>query len=74
MASVAFERMRLTSHAAIRQRLRDHDQQLRLWAGRRDRCRTCCYFARSAFLRCAVHPLGDPPTCPDYRPTDPNDP
>jgi hypothetical protein len=68
MASVAFERMRLTSHAAIRQQMRRHDEQLRLLAGRRDRCRTCHYFAHSAFLRCAVNPHGDAKHCTHYRP------
>lgn len=68
MTTYAFERMRRQSHAQIRARLQMQAQQLQLLTGRRDRARSCRYAAHSAYLKCAVNPLGDCAHCPHYAP------
>ncbi|MBZ8181961.1 MAG: DUF6464 family protein [Oscillatoria sp. PMC 1051.18] len=68
MSSKAFERMRLQSHAYIRQQMDYYQQRLLLVSKRLDKKRTCKYNARSAFLLCAVNPSGSCAECTDYQP------
>ncbi|MEC4989360.1 MAG: DUF6464 family protein, partial [Oscillatoria sp. PMC 1068.18] len=66
--SQAFERMRLQSHAYIRQQMDRDQQRLFLVSKRLDKKRTCRYNAHSAFLLCAVNPSGVCAECSHYQP------
>lgn len=68
MSNLAFNRMRLKSHAQIRRWIESHQQQLRQISNTVDRKSTCRYNAHSAFLRCAVNPTGPCELCQHYEP------
>jgi hypothetical protein len=65
---IAFERMRLKSHAQIRRLIELHQQQIRRLSNTIDKKSTCQYNAHSAFLLCAVNPTGPCEQCRHYEP------
>lgn len=68
MASLAFERMRLQSHARIRRLLADEQVRFGRVSTRVRRKLTCQFYAHSPFLLCAVNPSGPCECCPHYLP------
>ncbi|MEQ9669691.1 DUF6464 family protein [Coleofasciculus sp. G2-EDA-02] len=68
MTTIGFKRMRLNSHAQIKRLIDFHEQRMRQLSKTVDKKYTCRYYAKSAFLLCAVNPLGSCERCRDYEP------
>jgi hypothetical protein len=70
MTNIAFNRMRLKSHAQIKRWIEFHQQRLRQVSNSIDKKGTCRYNAHSAYLLCAVNPTGSCELCQYYEPKD----
>jgi hypothetical protein len=68
MTSLAFNRMRLKSHAQIKRWIDFHQQRMTQLSKTVDKQQACRFNAHSAFLRCAVNPTGVCELCPHYEP------